>query len=409
MKRFYLSLALLYCSQFVAAQNVGIGTNTPAYPLTVVANSGTAGGITQKNGIVELGFYTSGSSAYLQTWTAHDLNLATNNGAAKLTIATTNGYVGINTTTPTAQLDVSGSFRLRGNNAGAGKILTAADGSGNANWQDAYRFTLPYSATSNDETPDYAELEITTTSTGTGAGYFKIDNPNNNQETLYAGSTGSGACIRANANGTGNAGSFTIFNNFNTLPALACYTNGTGGALEAESAGFSRDIAIFRNNNGRVARIDGTGKGYFNGGTQTGGADVAEAFAVTGNRSTYEPGDVLIISITADRTVTKSSNAYSTLVAGVYATKPGVLLTERMEGDTQADLVPMGVVGVLPTKVCTEGGPIHRGDLLVTSSTAGHAMKGAKKKTQLGMVIGKALQDFDGNQPGIINVLVNVK
>ena len=116
-------------------------------------------------------------------------------------------------------------------------------------------------------------------------------------------------------------------------------------------------------------RINGAGRGFFNGGTQVGGADVAEYFDVEGSKAQYEPGDVLIISQSADREVEKSATPYSTLVAGVYATNPGVLLTEKnAEADQHDEMVPMGVIGVIPTKVCLEGGAIKRGDLLVTSS-----------------------------------------
>jgi len=135
---------------------------------------------------------------------------------------------------------------------------------------------------------------------------------------------------------------------------------------------------------------------------------VAESFAVAGERNTYEAGDVLVISTHTDRMVEKSSGAYSTLVAGVFATKPGLLLTEK---DIDADLdteVPMGVIGVIPTKVCNENGVIHRGDLLVTSSKAGYAMKADIDKVKPGQVLGKALQEFNGTE-GKINVLVNVK
>lgn len=45
---------------------------------------------------------------------------------------------------------------------------------------------------------------------------------------------------------------------------------------------------------------------------------------------------------------------------------------------------------------------------MVTSSKAGFAMKGEKSKLSFGQIIGKALQDFDGNE-GKIKVLVNVK
>jgi len=173
--------------------------------------------------------------------------------------------------------------------------------------------------------------------------------------------------------------------------------------------GPSGNIFTGRSAGVNQVRIDKTGKGFFNGGTQTGGADVAEAFKVEGIVKEYEPGDVLVISTKDDRTVAKSNEPYSTLVVGVYATKPGVLLTERNVDDQLRDLVPMGVIGVIPTKVCGENGSIHRGDLLVTSSLPGYAMKGTDREKLMGAVLGKALENFDGNETGIIKVLVNTK
>ena len=119
---------------------------------------------------------------------------------------------------------------------------------------------------------------------------------------------------------------------------------------------------------------------------------------------------MLVISQTTDRAVEKSSSAYSTLVAGVFATKPGLLLTEKnAEQDQLENMVPMGVIGVIPTKVCIEGGVIKRGDLIVTSSVKGVAMKADLDKVKPGQVIGKALQDFSGEGVGKIRVLVSVK
>ena len=92
----------------------------------------------------------------------------------------------------------------------------------------------------------------------------------------------------------------------------------------------------------------------------------------------------------------------------MHATKPGVLLTERDVDSDMSDLVPMGVVGVLYTKVTNEGGPIEAGDLLVTSSTPGHAMKADPAKLGFGMVLGKALEDLTV-PTGVIQVFVNVK
>jgi hypothetical protein len=186
-------------------------------------------------------------------------------------------------------------------------------------------------------------------------------------------------------------------------------TNGTALVAELEGANPG-DLAVFKANGVNVARIDYTGKAYFNNSTQIGGADLAEYFAVEGDRLNYEPGDVLVISQNADRTVEKSSTPYSNLVSGVYATKPGLLLTEENAvKDSLNHLVPMGVIGVIPVKVSTEGGSIKRGDMLVTSSTPGVAMKGDPDKVKTGQVLGKALQDYDGAGIGKINVLVSVK
>lgn len=193
------------------------------------------------------------------------------------------------------------------------------------------------------------------------------------------------------------AGRFECINNFNTNDVLQVRT-----AFAA-----TNNLVKFMRGDASVARIDYNGKAFFNGGTQNSGADVAEAFAVEGSTNEYEPGDVLVVSTKSDRTVEKSSEAYSSLVLGVYATRPGVLLTEDDVDAALSNKVPMGVVGVIPTKVCNEGGAIKRGDLLVTASRAGYAMKADPKKVKTGQVIGKALENAEGD--GLIRVMVNVK
>lgn len=277
----------------------------------------------------------------------------------------------------------------------------------------------------NSQFANFGTAGIYGISSGTGgyAGLFHASNTTGNGPALLAIADGNGNAITANAsNGgdgieatidgsgnaiygwvpnfaTGRAARFTNFNTSNTNPVITA---------EQRSGG---SIAIFRAGStpANVARIDATGKGFFNGGTQNSGADLAEAFDVEGNSAEYEPGDILIISTDSDRTVEKSSKPYSNLVAGVYATKPGVLLTEENIESELIGKVPMGVIGVIPTKVCLEGGKIKRGDLIVTSSQSGVAMKGNLKKVKIGQVIGKALQDYDQNGIGKIKVLVNIK
>ena len=57
----------------------------------------------------------------------------------------------------------------------------------------------------------------------------------------------------------------------------------------------------------RYWRVDRTGKGFFNNGTQASGADFAEQIAVQGEETDYEPGDVLVISSQTDRAVELSA------------------------------------------------------------------------------------------------------
>ncbi|CAM2816377.1 collagen-like protein [Chryseobacterium flavum] len=278
----------------------------------------------------------------------------------------------------------------------------------------------------NSQFANFGTAGIYGVSSGTGgyAGLFHASNPAGNGPALIALADGNGNGITANASnsgdgvettadGTGNAlfawvpnfgngraARLVNFNTANTNPVLTVETHSTGS------------IAVFKSGNPgtvNVARINSAGRGFFNGGTQNSGADVAEVFDVEGSVSEYETGDILVISTSTDRTVEKSSKPYSNLVAGVYATKPGVLLTEEHIDADISEKVPMGVIGVIPTKVCLENGKIKRGDLLVTSSKPGVAMKADLKKVKIGQVIGKSLQDYDQKEIGKIQVLVNIK
>ena len=287
----------------------------------------------------------------------------------------------------------------------------------------------------NSQFSNFGTAGIYGEASGTGGfgGLFYASNPSGNAPGLIALSEGSGNGITANAGGngdgveatadgtgsaiygwvpnfgTGRAGYFRNFNTANSQAVLSVTNAGTGTGVFVNHTGTSGNLAVFQSANANVSRIDKTGRGFFNNGTQNSGADVAEAFDVEGNTADYEPGDILVISTSTDRTIEKSSAPYSTLVAGVYATKPGVLLTEENIDSDLIGKVPMGVIGVIPTKVCLEGGSIKRGDLLVTSSTSGVAMKGDPKKVQIGQVLGKALQDYNENGIGKIKVLVSIK
>jgi hypothetical protein len=186
---------------------------------------------------------------------------------------------------------------------------------------------------------------------------------------------------------------------------------------------FSPDgaAAVFRNpaggsvivgqglNNAQTFRVDANGTVFANGGFQAGGADFAESMAVAGDASMYQPGDLLVIDVSSKRRLKLANTAYSTLVAGVYSTKPGLIATpHKMNDPALAKEVPMAVVGIVPVKVSVENGAIQVGDLLVSSSTPGHAMRGTDRSRMLGAVIGKALEPLrEGN--GVVQVLVTLQ
>ncbi len=70
--------------------------------------------------------------------------------------------------------------------------------------------------------------------------------------------------------------------------------------------------------------------------------------------------------------------------------------------------VPLAVVGIVPCKVTAQNGAIREGDLLVTSSTPGYAMKGTDRGRMLGAVVGKALESLPKGS-GVIQVLVTLQ
>lgn len=184
----------------------------------------------------------------------------------------------------------------------------------------------------------------------------------------------------------------------------------------ATSASARRTLAQPREVNGNVKLTANSGAGItFQDGTvqstaYTGvlcGGDYAESVDVTGNRKKYEPGDVLVIDPDAPGKFRKSSEPYSTAVLGIYSTKPGAL-GRRQHTPKSPEEAPMAMVGIVPTKVSAENGAIHPGDLLVTASLPGYAMKGTNRSLMLGAVLGKALGELDKGT-GVIEVGVTLQ
>jgi hypothetical protein len=120
-------------------------------------------------------------------------------------------------------------------------------------------------------------------------------------------------------------------------------------------------------------------------------ADLAENYV---GDASYEPGTV--VEFGGANEVTLCNSDMSSRVAGVVSTNPAYLMNGTQVGE---NIVAVALTGRVPTKV---RGPIRKGDLIV-SAGEGHAR--AETIPQVGTVIGKALEDFNGDT-GVIEVVV---
>ena len=94
--------------------------------------------------------------------------------------------------------------------------------------------------------------------------------------------------------------------------------------------------------------------------------------------------------------VTVSNTAGSATIAGVVSTNPAYLMNSHLEAE---HVVGIALMGRVPVKVV---GAVRKGQMMVSAGN-GHAM--ACATPTLGSVIGKALEDFNG-ESGTIEVVV---
>jgi hypothetical protein len=233
--------------------------------------------------------------------------------------------------------------------------------------------------------------------TGGNSAYFESTGGNHANSTLVLYNIGGGSAAYM----VGSTGSpLAEFDQAGAGPVLDLQNNGDvdGNGGGNFITGYSRDDSF-----DLQFRITSSGQGRSDVGWTTPAEDFAEMLpAVAG----LEPGDVLAIG--PDGTLVRSTKPYQTSVVGVYSTQPGFIGGHPVEGPV-AGTIPLAVVGILPVKVTTENGAILPGDLLVASSTPGHAMKAGPNPPQ-GTVIGKALERLDMSQrTGVIKMLATLQ
>jgi hypothetical protein len=177
---------------------------------------------------------------------------------------------------------------------------------------------------------------------------------------------------------TANTGAFTTLTTTGTATV-----NSTSGVTAIANGGTTG-----------VGHIGATGATFntvFAKATTAQYADLAEFYAGDAN---YEPGTV--VDFDGEMEVTMSTVDSSAKIAGVVSTHPAYNMNSAIEAEFP---IAVALTGRVPTKVV---GSIAKGQMLVS---AGNGQARAETNPAIGTVIGKALENFDGEQ-GIIEVVI---
>ena len=121
-------------------------------------------------------------------------------------------------------------------------------------------------------------------------------------------------------------------------------------------------------------------------------ADLAENYTAD---TDYAPGTVVVFG--GDAEITTTTTSHDPRVAGVISTNPAYL----MNGSTPG--LPVAMTGRVP---CQVQGPVTKGQVLVTSTTAGVAEAINNSQFVPGCVVGKALEAINTNTIETIEVVV---
>lgn len=165
------------------------------------------------------------------------------------------------------------------------------------------------------------------------------------------------------------------------------YINGANASLMYSSAGNNWSL----NKPLDMGIHDVTTSGLFRGtATSAQYADLAENYLAD---TEYSAGTVLEFG--GEFEVTEAKNE-TRKVAGVVSSNPAYLMNSALSGKY---VVAIALQGRVPCKV---KGTVQRGDMLIS---AGNGYAKSAENPQIGAIIGKALQDFNGEE-GIIEAVV---
>ena len=151
----------------------------------------------------------------------------------------------------------------------------------------------------------------------------------------------------------------------------------------SEDGTTAGNVTVSSYANMRVDTLTGTA-------TQAQYADLAECYAADAD---YAPGTVVHFGGSHEVSLCDMDGCKS--VAGVVTSNPAYLMNNGLEADHRCDVA---LVGRVPCKVI---GSVKKGDMMVS---AGNGAARAEEDPKMGQVIGKALEDHEGE--GTIEVVV---
>ena len=204
--------------------------------------------------------------------------------------------------------------------------------------------------------------------------------------TVYAGGFNGPLTGNVSGNVTGDVTGNVTGNVSGTAGSITNQAN--SATITATSANEANKI-VLRDVNGDFSANIITGTA-----TQARYADLAERYAAD---KEYKPGTVVIFGGTAE--ITQSNKYMDRRVAGVISTNPAHLMNAEAGNDKTHPAVALQ--GRVPCKVV---GKVQKGDMLVTSTIPGVAI--AAEDPAVGTVIGKALENYDSDHIGLIEVVV---
>jgi hypothetical protein len=214
--------------------------------------------------------------------------------------------------------------------------------------------------------------------------------------------TGSATFAGANINGavtgatTISASGNITGGNITTGAEVVATGNITGANIIATVDVYTPEIVKTGSNT--VGNI-GQANNYFNTAfvkaTSAQYADLAEKYEAD---IEYDPGTVVIFGGSKEITISKTS--HDPAIAGVISTNPSYIMNAGLDTDAVA---MVALTGRVPTKVT---GTIAKGDRLVSSDIPGVACRLEQVNYQPGCIIGKALENYNQDGIGTIEVVV---